>query len=66
MNKKVYKFLLYEPVHFFKAGQYFANQGWRHKNIVNDGDYELFIMLSGAATFESEVTTTRFIKTTVC
>ena len=49
MHKKVYKFLLYEPVHFFKAGQYFANQGWRHKNIVNDGDYELFIMLSGAA-----------------
>lgn len=49
MNKKVYKFLLYEPVHFFKAGQYFANQGWQHKNIVNDGDYELFIMLSGEA-----------------
>ncbi|GED93417.1 AraC family transcriptional regulator [Lentilactobacillus buchneri subsp. silagei] len=49
MNKKVYKFSLYKPAQFFKAGQYFANQGWRHKDIVNDGDYELFIMLSGAA-----------------
>ncbi|GAT18135.1 AraC family transcriptional regulator [Secundilactobacillus silagincola] len=49
MDKKVYKFSLYQPVQFYKAGQYFANQGWRHKDIVNDGDYELFIMLSGAA-----------------
>jgi AraC-like DNA-binding protein len=49
LNKKVYKFLLYEPVQFFKAGQYFANEGWQHKNIINDGDYELFIMLSGSA-----------------
>jgi len=48
MNK-VYKFSLVEPVHFFKAGQYFAEAGWRHKNIINDGDYELFIMLKGAA-----------------
>ncbi|HIW71581.1 MAG TPA: AraC family transcriptional regulator [Candidatus Levilactobacillus faecigallinarum] len=49
MNEKVYKFLLYEPVTFFKAGQYFADAGWRHKDITNDGDYELFIMLSGNA-----------------
>ncbi|WP_056963798.1 helix-turn-helix domain-containing protein [Levilactobacillus spicheri] len=49
MNKKVYKFSLYDPVKFFKAGQYFADAGWRHKDITNDGDYELFIMLSGAA-----------------
>lgn len=47
MTNKVYKFLLYEPVHFFKAGQYFANTGWKHKDITNDGDYELFIMLEG-------------------
>lgn len=49
MTKKVYKFLLYEPAQFFKAGQYFASQGWKHKNVINDGDYELFIMLSGSA-----------------
>jgi AraC-like DNA-binding protein len=46
---KVYKFSLYEPVKFFKAGQYFAQNGWKHKNIINDGDYELFIILKGAA-----------------
>lgn len=49
MNKKVYKFSMYKPAEFFKAGQYFANEGWRHKDITNDGDYELFIMLSGSA-----------------
>ncbi|MFC6289975.1 helix-turn-helix domain-containing protein [Levilactobacillus angrenensis] len=48
MNK-VYKFLLEKPVRFYKAGQYFAEAGWRHKNIINDGDYELFIMLKGIA-----------------
>lgn len=49
MINKVYKFLLYEPVHFFKAGQYFADSDWKHKDITNDGDYELFIMLQGTA-----------------
>ncbi|MBT9671131.1 helix-turn-helix domain-containing protein [Secundilactobacillus kimchicus] len=49
MINKVYKFFMYEPVKFYKAGQYFAQKGWKHKDIVNDGDYELFIVLKGAA-----------------
>ncbi|WP_223875912.1 AraC family transcriptional regulator [Paucilactobacillus kaifaensis] len=52
MANKVYKFLLYEPVRFFKAGQYFADANWQHKDITNDGDYELFIMLAGTAFIE--------------
>lgn len=48
MDKKVYKFNLSLPVTFFKAGQYLADVGWRHKDIINDGDYELFIVLTGA------------------
>lgn len=49
IDNKVYKFWLSIPFTFFKAGQYFANQGWKHKDIINDGDYELFIVLTGVA-----------------
>jgi AraC-like DNA-binding protein len=48
LDNKVYKFNLHTPLTFFKAGQYFADKGWRHKDIINDGDYELFIMLAGS------------------
>ncbi|MGK4143743.1 AraC family transcriptional regulator [Weissella paramesenteroides] len=54
MSKKVYKFNIESPMNFFKAGQYFANNGWKHKDVVNDGDYELFIMLEGAAYIQIE------------
>lgn len=47
--KKVYKFNLKKPFTFYKAGHYIANSGWRHKDITNNGDYELFIMLAGKA-----------------
>lgn len=56
MSEKVYKFSLYKPVQFFKAGEYFANRGWQHKDIINDGDYELFIILSGTAYIQIGVT----------
>ena len=46
---KVYKFKLNTPVRFFKAGQYLAQTGWQHKDIINNGDYELFIILKGSA-----------------
>lgn len=47
--EKVYKFNLSKPFSFFKAGHYIADAGWQHKDIVNDYDYELFLMLNGAA-----------------
>ena len=47
--EKVYKFNMKQPFKFFKAGHYIANSKWRHKDVINDGDYELFIMLSGDA-----------------
>lgn len=47
--EKVYKFNLATPFSFFKAGHYLAEVGWQHKDITNDGDYELFIMLKGTA-----------------
>ncbi|KRL20999.1 transcriptional regulator, AraC family [Lentilactobacillus kisonensis DSM 19906 = JCM 15041] len=49
IGKKVYKFWMNVPFTFFKAGQYSANAGWKHKDIINDGDYELFIVLTGVA-----------------
>lgn len=46
MNK-VYKFLLTQPLQFYKAGQFIAQPGWRHKTVTNDGDYEIIIMIEG-------------------
>lgn len=47
MDNKVYKFNLNTPFTYFKSGQYLADEGWKHKDIINDGDYELFIVLTG-------------------
>ncbi|WP_125581668.1 helix-turn-helix domain-containing protein [Levilactobacillus cerevisiae] len=49
MTNKVYKFNLSQPAIFYKAGQYLADTGWQHKDIINHGDYELFVVLKGAA-----------------
>lgn len=31
------------------AGHYFADKGWQHKDITNNGDFELLIMVNGTA-----------------
>ncbi|MDT7014942.1 AraC family transcriptional regulator [Levilactobacillus namurensis] len=47
LPQKVYKFEVDQPFTLFKSGEYFASAGWRHKDITNHGDYELFIMITG-------------------
>ncbi|CUS25567.1 AraC-like transcriptional regulator YisR [Paucilactobacillus oligofermentans DSM 15707 = LMG 22743] len=47
MNK-VYKFLLTQPLQFYKVGQFIAQPGWKHKDIIFDeGDYEIIIVVEG-------------------
>ncbi|MCO7127903.1 AraC family transcriptional regulator [Sporolactobacillus shoreicorticis] len=59
MSEKVYIFTLKQPFSYYKAGHYFCNDGWRHKQITNNGDYELFIVLSGEVYIQ--IGTERFV-----
>lgn len=44
---KVYIFDVQNAFTFFKAGQFVTTGGWIHKNIVNQGDYEFMVVISG-------------------
>ena len=48
MLKKVYNFNIEQPFTFFKAGQFMTPANWKHKTIINDGDFEIMLVISGS------------------
>lgn len=39
----LWKIGIEKPHTYFKCGQFFANDGWRHKHMLLDKDFELMI-----------------------
>lgn len=54
MYNKVYNFDIVNAFTFYKAGQFITAGGWKHKEIVNPGDYEFIIVIKGTIYVEIE------------
>lgn len=47
MFTKVYNFDIKNAFTFFKAGQFVASNAWKHKDVINQGDYEFIMVING-------------------
>ncbi len=48
MKEKVFIFDTRNAYTFYKAGQFIATEDWKHKDIINPGDYEFMMIIRGA------------------
>lgn len=44
---RISKINIAEPLRYFKSGQFQASDGWKHKRMCLDGDYEIILGLHG-------------------
>lgn len=44
----IWQFPIKNKLSYFKSGQYYCNAGWRHKDIINEDDFEILIGLKGS------------------